>query len=313
MYANETLGKMDKICPAAEKAGLGTVIDALVTATTGNTKYSGSLLTAEKINALNNMCIMGKEVQLGTVVNNLLTASKNGTTVVKISDAHKNIINKACIGLQLANLGGTLQGCADAINTHGVISDDAEITAFTIENQTGETFIDRGNYIIRLNMPFESVVTGLIPTFTTSAGATIKIGSVAQVSGVTANDFTEGVTYIVKSASGDVTHNYTVLVTVLEASTETEILTFGLPGQVEPSVIDSTNNTVDVTLPFDTDIIDIQTAFTLSEGATAKVGEIEQHSGVTLNTYTLPVVYSITAQDGVATEDWTVTVTVAAE
>lgn len=310
MYTYDNIGAMDKMCPAAQMAGLGTVVDKLIADIADDKKYSGSLLTADKINALNKMCSGGEKVQLGTLVNNILTASKNGTTVATISDATKNIINGMCMGATLANLGGVLQGAVTTINTHGVISDLAEITAFTVTGQIGDALIDRGEFTIALTMPFESVVTALVPTFTVSEGATVKIGEVAQVSGETANDFTADVEYIVTSASGDVINTYTVTVTVAEASTATDILTFIVPSQTGDSIIDNDNHTIAIDMPFGSDVTALAATFTLSDGAIAKIGETEQVSGTTENDFTGSIAYTIVAEDATTTQEWTVTITV---
>jgi hypothetical protein len=52
----------------------------------------------------------------------------------------------------------------------------------------------------------------------------------------------------------------------------------------------------------------LKASFTLSAGATAKVGSVIQTSGVTINDFTSPVTYTITAEDGVTNQDWVVTV-----
>ena len=51
--------------------------------------------------------------------------------------------------------------------------------------------------------------------------------------------------------------------------------------------------------------------YTLSDGATAKVDEKNQESGITANDFTNPVTYTITASDGETIQDWIVTIDVA--
>jgi hypothetical protein len=214
MYTYENIGAMDKMCPVAQMAGLGTVIDTLVADVVDNKKYTGSLLTAGQTSALNKMCSGSEKVQLGTLINNILTASKNGTTVAVVSDTTKNIINNMCMCVTFANLGGVLQSCVTSINEHGALSDDALITAFTVPNQTGDSVIDAEAHTIAINMPVSSDVSALIATFTLSDGATAKVGTVAQASDTTPNDFTSPVVYTITSESGDVTIDWTVTITV---------------------------------------------------------------------------------------------------
>jgi hypothetical protein len=53
----------------------------------------------------------------------------------------------------------------------------------------------------------------------------------------------------------------------------------------------------------------IQARFTISAGATIKVGNTPQVSEVTANNYTSPVTFRVTAEDGVTRKDYTVRVT----
>lgn len=69
---------------------------------------------------------------------------------------------------------------------------------------------------IALSVPHGTPVTGLKATFTLSSGASAKVGSTAQVSGTTANNFTSAVSYVV-TATNSTTKTYTVTVTVLPA------------------------------------------------------------------------------------------------
>lgn len=90
----------------------------------------------------------------------------------------------------------------------------------------------------------------------------------------------------------------------------TDILTFSLEEQVGEAVIDHTAHTIAVTLA-STAMIESQVAtFTLSNGATAFVGETEQESGVSENDFTNAVEYDIVAESEEVTT-WTVTATIA--
>jgi len=52
-------------------------------------------------------------------------------------------------------------------------------------------------------VPSGTNVTSLAATFTTSAGvSSVKVGSLSQVSGTTANNFTNPVTYVVTAQDG---------------------------------------------------------------------------------------------------------------
>ena len=92
-------------------------------------------------------------------------------------------------------------------------STEADITSFAIA--TGSTaIIDDEAKTIAVAMPKDSVVTALVPTFTISDDASIKVGATDQVSGVTTNDFTTPVTYSVTAEDGTTVVDWIVTVTV---------------------------------------------------------------------------------------------------
>jgi hypothetical protein len=96
-------------------------------------------------------------------------------------------------------------------------------------------------------------------------------------------------------------------------SAEAEITAYSLAGQIGQADINSEQRTIAITVPYGTNVTALVATFTLSEGATAEVDTVDQDSGITENDFTSPVVYTVTAEDGSTTKDWTVTVTKAAE
>lgn len=92
-----------------------------------------------------------------------------------------------------------------------------------------------------------------------------------------------------------------------EASTATDILTFTLPTQTGAATINTTNHTVAIEVAYTADITSLTPTITLSYGAT-----VIPLSGVARD-FTNPVPYTVTAEDGVTTQEWTVTVTQEAE
>ena len=92
----------------------------------------------------------------------------------------------------------------------------------------------------------------------------------------------------------------------VQAQSETAITSFTVPGG---STTIGTG-TVDIDVPFGTDVTALIATFGLSAGASADVGGTPQVSGTTPNDFTLPVVYTVTAADDTTTQDWTVTVTI---
>lgn len=93
-------------------------------------------------------------------------------------------------------------------------------------------------------------------------------------------------------------------------SDDAEFLTYYFTdhSDVTPT-INSKNGTIAVTLPAGTNRAALVANFTLSEGASCKIGTTAQVSGTTSNSFTSPKTYKVTAENGTATKDWIVTVT----
>jgi len=192
-------------------------------------------------------------------------------------------------------------------------SAEAEILTYSIPNQVGDTEITSTETegTITVTMPYDTEVANLVANFTLSYGATAKVGAIDQETGVTPNNFTDPVVYVVTAEDGTTTKNWTVTVNLEAApSSEANILTYSFEEQYSPAVIDDVNHTVTVVVNEGTSLDALVATFTLSPGASAKIGAVDQESGVTENNFTDPVIYTVTAEDGTTTKDWTVTVSV---
>ena len=159
-------------------------------------------------------------------------------------------------------------------------------------------------------MPHGTDVSALIPTFTVSAGATVECGAAPLVSGVTELDMTDPVLCAVQGQNDGPIQEYTITVTVAAATNH--ITAFSLAAQTGAATISTEAHTVVIEVAFATNPAALVATFTLSDGASASVGETPQVSGVTANDFTNPVVYTVVGADA-AEQAWTVTVTVAAE
>jgi len=101
---------------------------------------------------------------------------------------------------------------------------------------------------------------------------------------------------------------------VLEFSTpvlsdETDFLSFSFTQQTGPATINTTAHTIDIEVVNGTSLNALIPTFTLSAGASAEISSVVQVSGVTANNFVSPVTYTVTAEDGIAEQDWIVTVT----
>lgn len=104
---------------------------------------------------------------------------------------------------------------------------------------------------------------------------------------------------------------------LLPQSSEAEILSFAFNTAENPSlpadvvgVIDPGTFNITLEVLENVDVSSLVATFTLSDFANASVGGVVQKSGVTVNNFTNPVVYTVTAEAG-NTQDWTVNVSIA--
>ncbi|MDN4165376.1 lamin tail domain-containing protein [Cytophagales bacterium LB-30] len=179
---------------------------------------------------------------------------------------------------------------------------ETDFLTFAITEETGAATIDAVNHTISVEVEYPNDLTNLAPTYTLSSGATADIASGATV------DFSGGsVDYTVTAQDGSTQQIWAV--TVTEApSNQTAITAFSFAEQTGAATIDAGTQTITIEVANGTDVSGLVATFTLSDGASAQVGGAAQTSGVTANDFTGDVVYTITAEDGTTTQDWTVSV-----
>ena len=177
-----------------------------------------------------------------------------------------------------------------------------DITAFSFSNPPVTGLINESN--ITISVPYGTNVNGLVANFTTT-GSSVAVGSAAQTSGTTANDFTSPIIYTVTAADAS-TKTYTVTVSVAPISAK-EITAFSFKNPAVTGVITGTN--IAVTVPFKTNVNALIANFTTT-GSSVAIGSTAQSSGATANNFSSSVVYTVTAADA-STQDYKVTVTIA--
>jgi len=192
-------------------------------------------------------------------------------------------------------------GCGDG---GGNGSSAKTITAYSLAGVPGT--IDETAKTIAVTLPSGTNKTALVATFATT-GASVKVGSVAQTSGTTANNFTNPVLYTV-TAGDSSTATYTVTV-IIASSSAKAITAYSLAGAT--GTINKTAKTIAVTVPNGTNVTSLVATFTKT-GTSVTVGGVTQVSGAggTSNSFGSPVTYRVTAADSTFV-DYLVTVTVA--
>lgn len=171
-------------------------------------------------------------------------------------------------------------------------SNETDIVSFALAEQTSEATISAENHTVSMEVAYGTDLTSLIPTITVSAGATISPSG--------AQDFSQVVTYTVTAENETATQAWSVTVTEA-ASNETDILTFELAAQTREATISAADHTVSIEVANGTDLTDLEPTITVSAGASISPSGAQDFSE--------SVTYTVTAENGTATQDWSVTVT----
>ncbi len=98
------------------------------------------------------------------------------------------------------------------IVSSGITCSPVDLYTFTINGFDQQPTIDNTNQTISLNLPDEDL-TSLVASFEVADGATVSITGIPQVSGTTANDFTNPLTYTITSQDEQETSEWTVTIT----------------------------------------------------------------------------------------------------
>lgn len=179
------------------------------------------------------------------------------------------------------------------IDIVAALSSAKAMTAFSFTSPAATGIINESAKTIVVEVPFGTDVSALVPTITTSAGATVN-----PASGV-AQNFSSPIEYTV-TAENSSTQMYVVTVTVVPNSAKT-IIAFSFSEGV--GVIDESAKTIAVTVPYTTVVVALVPTI-ITTGAS-----VSPASGVAQD-FTTPVTYTVTAADS-STQSYIVTVTVA--
>ena len=204
----------------------------------------------------------------------------------------------------IASCGGG--GGGTTINTVNTQSGLKSFVQFAISNPAANGIINEQNKTIAVTVPFGTNVTALNANFTIT-GVSVSVSGVTQVSGITANNFTSPVKYVVTAEDGS-TVTYTVTVTVASNSAKA-ITAFSFNNPAATGVINESGKTITVTVPSGTNVSTLVDAFTTT-GQSVTVGGIAQVSGVTANNFSNATLFRVTAADN-SYVDYTVMVIVA--
>lgn len=196
------------------------------------------------------------------------------------------------------------------VNVQTAANTACELLTYGIETPASTGTITGPN--VDVIVPYGTPVENLIALFTVSDNASVSVLSNAQTSGVSANDFTNAVTYVVTAENTAFSKTYTVSVHISD-NQERELLTFDIVTPASAGIIttvDTANGTVAVDVPFGTSVDNLIAIFTTSDSATVTVDGTEQESGITANDFTANLDYTVTAQDNRLNKVYVVTVNI---
>jgi len=279
---------------STQNAGLSTEVIATINGTTVTaTVPFGASVTA----LVATFSITGASVTVGG------TAQTSGTTP-------NNFTSPVIYRVVAAD--GSTKDYTVTVTVAGGSSDDLVMMLFRSAQNPGlpaDVVATINGTTVSATAPFGTNLSGLVAAFSIT-GASVTVGGITQVSGVTANDFTNPVIYRVVAPDSS-TKDYTVTVTVASAPKDLTAFAFlyaqngGLPDDVFATI---KGTDITAAVPIGTPLATLVATFSTT-GTSVTVGGTAQISGVTRNDFTSPVIYRVTGADNL-TQDYTVTVTV---
>ncbi|MEH0157413.1 FG-GAP-like repeat-containing protein [Limibacter armeniacum] len=194
--------------------------------------------------------------------------------------------------------------------------------AFATPNEIAATLnfgpiaLDDYNGDGKLDLLFGSLASQVGVFKNTSSGSTISfadevlygtLASYLPMTFISGDLDGDGETDLAGTIRSNSTADYKVAV-LRNNGSKSEIKAFSFADELAPAIIDAAARTIEINVDGVPDLTSLTASFELSFGATATVASTTQTSGVTANDFTNPVIYTITAEDGSSTQDWTVSV-----
>ena len=229
-----------------------------------------------------------------------------GATISPIPTANKDYSAERTFTVRAQNGSTTTDYTVRITNAP---SNEAVITKFQFTGTSEEATIDEDNKTITYNFHANKDITALTATVEKSSGATITPDPTQAL------NYTDGQTFTITSADKSKTVSYKVSVTVSPTLSDKALITkfqFNTTPPITINNIDQNTREITYTFPYKDreKIRSLGATVTISDGA-----KIVQ-KGTTINPneanrkidYTQPVTFTVTAQDGNTTKEYTVTV-----
>jgi hypothetical protein len=182
----------------------------------------------------------------------------------------------------------------------------SSIEAFSFPGLTKRVIIDPVLKTVHAKVFSTALLGSLVPEFRLSSGASAFVGTAAQVSNTTSNDFSVNVFYRIVAEDGVTSSQWKVSVEIL--SNRADFLSFLIPNMTKPASIDPGFRNIEVEVSIGEPLSAIPALFNISDFARAFVGETEQVSGLSVNNFQDPVIYNLISEDSLTFNAWTVSV-----
>ncbi|MEP2024931.1 MAG: hypothetical protein ABJH98_07650 [Reichenbachiella sp.] len=201
---------------------------------------------------------------------------------------------------------GLIFGCSENSSTAD-LSSEANILTFDINGgiQIGSAIIDEKGHSISAEVSFDTDLSDIAISFTLSEGASATHNN-KSISNTATFDFTNPIDWVVTAADGT-SQIWTINIELSAPLSDALLLSYRISGQNGQTEINSVSNEVTLIMPYGTDFSSLVADFTVSDFATVRIEDEIQESGITPNDFTSSVEYTVTAQDGVTTSKWIVT------
>jgi hypothetical protein len=253
-------------------------------------------------------CSVPKNTDTKNLIADFLTNSKKVTVgdKVQVNGVTANDFSSPVVYKVYAS-NGSFQEYTVAVNF--LPGTDKSFTSFSMKNTDG--VIDKSAGTIKVTLPPKSDKKSQKASFSVS-GVSVTVNGENQVSGLTANDFSSPVEYVVTAEDGS-TGKYLVTVDVA-LSAEKAISSFSFRSDENNSLGSTITGVISVdnitaVIPYGKSPSGLK-AFFQSTGASVSINGVIQESAVTSNNFSAPLTYRVTAENG-STSDYTATVTVA--
>ena len=178
---------------------------------------------------------------------------------------------------------------------------DPKMLSFSIKEITSQFEIDVDSKTIETTLKEDIDLTNLTAVFQVPENNTVFIGITKQVSGITKNDFSKPIKYIVENIEGKkITYNIIINPTP-------RIKSFSI-AELQNINFEISGTTISAKVPSSTSLTNLTAVFQLTAGASLSVDGVAQVSNQTKNDFTTPVTYLLHAPDG-SIKQYTVSIT----